>query len=217
MQNVRVSKKWIGLAALGCALCCALPFAAILGIGGTAAVGAFLARVDFETAICVALLGGIAGAAMYATWRRSRARKAESCEIACRADGGCCAPQQSVEVSAKCDLPVGERDRRGVEFQSLFALAFLRRERRDNEVTWLLEDLPGVFEESIRLSKLESSCCPFLKFDVATIDGKVRWRIGGPSSAKPILDLLYELPVRILDADGPEYFGNAMKTLWKSP
>ncbi len=97
MQTVGASKKWLGLAVIACAACCAVPIAAVFGIGGaTAMAGALFAGVDAETVLCLGMLGVVFVSVGY-LWLRSRRKKdeAQACTTSCKPDASCCGEKSS--------------------------------------------------------------------------------------------------------------------------
>jgi membrane protein implicated in regulation of membrane protease activity len=93
MKAYRSTGKWLGLGVAACAACCAVPIAALFGIGGaTAAVGAMFADVNLEMLLCLGLLGTFIAGIYF--WMRSRRMRSvyESCSTACNTDASCCNP-----------------------------------------------------------------------------------------------------------------------------
>lgn len=89
MQN-KASKRWLGLAIIGCAVCCAVPLVAIVSGGAVMSAGAgYFAGLSVDQIICTAFLvtAGVAGAVWVV---RIRARRASSCETSCKTDASCC-------------------------------------------------------------------------------------------------------------------------------
>jgi hypothetical protein len=92
MQTVGASKKWVGLAVVACGACCAVPLAAVFGIGGAmTATGALFAGLDTETVLCLGVLGALLVGGGY-LWLRARRRTAaaQSCSASCSTDASCC-------------------------------------------------------------------------------------------------------------------------------
>jgi membrane protein implicated in regulation of membrane protease activity len=89
------SKKWLGLIALACAACCAVPLAALLGIGGvTGMLGGLFAGVNLEVVLCLAILGALLVGGGYMLLR-ARKQKAQACATSCNADASCCDSKSS--------------------------------------------------------------------------------------------------------------------------
>jgi membrane protein implicated in regulation of membrane protease activity len=95
MKTRLTSKHWIGVAALACAACCAVPLGAVMGLGAAGtATGALLAGVETETILCTALLASFLLAGLY-LWVRQRRAMRQRCETSCSADASCCVPKSN--------------------------------------------------------------------------------------------------------------------------
>lgn len=79
---------------LGCAVCCALPMLAALGLGGiaTAAIGSVTSE---SMAIVIGILVAVAASMIAISRIAKRRARAESCDIECKSDQSCCGPKRS--------------------------------------------------------------------------------------------------------------------------
>lgn len=100
MSVQKFSKKWLGIAALACAACCAVPIAAVLGVGGAASAGAWFNGAwsngaMVETIVC---LGGLAAMAsgVWFVWRKRGAQSVDACTASCSTDASCCEGESRV-------------------------------------------------------------------------------------------------------------------------
>lgn len=95
MKSSTIRNASAGIAIiLGCAVCCALPVLATVGLGGiaSAAIGWFTSN---SLAIVLGILATVA-ALMIAIRRIAKMRaKAASCDIECKTDQSCCGPKRS--------------------------------------------------------------------------------------------------------------------------
>jgi membrane protein implicated in regulation of membrane protease activity len=95
MQTNRSSGKWLGFAVVSCAACCAVPIAAVLGLGGAAAAaGALLADINMEMVMCLGVLGLLMAVGIY-LWVRARRQSSvdtTTYSTACKTDASCCNP-----------------------------------------------------------------------------------------------------------------------------
>jgi hypothetical protein len=203
-MGARPGVKWTAFALIGgCAVCCAVPIFAAVGLTG--AVASFWAVLAYAEEWSLYAIAGIAvtGALIYLSQRRreSTGGGRAKCETSCSVDQSCCrssANRTGGKVAATCSLPLDQLSERGKQFQALFANAFVRSERIGESVVWYLRKLPEIEMESRRLAALETTCCSALRFDVSVDEQHVVWRITGPTSARALLDLFGQLPMLVL-------------------
>lgn len=103
-----------------------------------------------------------------------------------------------------CRLPPSDRAQRTADFRALFSEGIVERQRSTRGVTWTLRVRPGIEEESRRLAALEERCCDGITFAIRRDGDLVHWDIAGPDAASATLDVLFELPTRIMSDDGAE-------------
>jgi hypothetical protein len=96
------------------------------------------------------------------------------------------------DMSAAPDTP-GERL---AEYRRLFARSLLGRERRPDEVVFVLRESAGA--RVVELARREAECCPFLEYRVETSGDELIWTITNPqrTGARAILDDFFALPDR---------------------
>lgn len=110
-----------------------------------------------------------------------------------------------------CRLPPADRAQRTADFRALFSGGLLGREQSSGRVRWTLHARPGVEEESRRLAALEERCCDGIHFEIRREGDEVRWDISGPSAAAAAtLDVLFELPVKVMSDDGADAVWRAL-------
>lgn len=103
-----------------------------------------------------------------------------------------------------CRLPPADRAQRTADFRALFAEGIVERQRSSRGVTWMIRARPGIEEESRRLAALEERCCDGITFGIRRDGDVVRWDIAGPGAAAATLDVLFDLPTRIMSDDGAD-------------
>ncbi len=79
---------------LGCAVCCALPILATVGLGGIATVAVGWARSN-STMIALGILASVAVLMIAIRGIAKRRTTAASCNIECKTDQSCCGPKRS--------------------------------------------------------------------------------------------------------------------------
>src|SRR6478735_3083869 len=82
------------------------------------------------------------------------------------------------------------------EYASLFAAAFIARERTDTRVRWRLRANRGIEAWARDLAARENACCAFMTNTITVVDGQVLWdntTIDDPA-ALAVQDLFFDLP-----------------------
>lgn len=94
-----------------------------------------------------------------------------------------------------CTIRPGDDEEAGIElYRTLFADAYLTRERTASGVRWTFRDDEGIEARVRTLAAMEQRCCAFLRTTVSVGGGEVRWDVFGPDSARQFLDAYFELP-----------------------
>jgi hypothetical protein len=94
-----------------------------------------------------------------------------------------------------CTIRPGDDEEAGMElYRTLFADAYLTRERTASGVRWTFRDHDGIEARVRALAAMEQRCCAFLRMTVSVVDGEVRWDVIGPDSARRFLDEYFQLP-----------------------
>jgi hypothetical protein len=109
-----------------------------------------------------------------------------------------------------CRLPPADRAQRTADFRALFAAGFVGRERLPHSVRWTLRAQSGVDAESRRLAALEERCCDGISFTIRQEADEVHWDISGPPAATATLDVLFDLPVRVMSDEGADAVWRAL-------
>jgi hypothetical protein len=89
-----------------------------------------------------------------------------------------------------CTLPTADRPLRLAEFDTLFATAVRRVERRGSGVRLHLAGGEGLVERVRDLTAREASCCSFFAFGLDGTDDGLTLDISVPPARKEILDAL---------------------------
>jgi hypothetical protein len=87
---------------------------------------------------------------------------------------------------------------RMAEYARFLDTAFISRERTPDAMSWRLQAGPGIEAWARDLAARENACCAFMTHTISVADGQVSWHattIDDPS-ARAVLDLFYDLPVR---------------------
>ncbi len=93
MKSSTTRNAFAGIAIiLGCAVCCALPLLATVGLGGiaTAAIGWVTSNL---VAIVLGILAAVAALTVAIRGVAKRRARAASCAIECKTDQSCCGPK----------------------------------------------------------------------------------------------------------------------------
>ena len=109
-----------------------------------------------------------------------------------------------------CRLPPSDRARRTADFRALFSNGLAGRERSSGRVRWALHAQPDVEAESRRLAALEERCCDGIRFEIRREGDEVHWDISGPKAAAATLDVLFDLPIKVMSNDGAEAIWRAL-------
>lgn len=109
-----------------------------------------------------------------------------------------------------CRLPPADRAQRTADFQALFSRGFVGRERSASGVQWTLRAVPGVDEESRRLAALEERCCDGIRFRIRSEGDVVHWDIDGPHAAAATLEVLFDLPIKVMSDEGADAVWHAL-------
>lgn len=98
---------------------------------------------------------------------------------------------ETMLTTAACTLPSEERPGRLAEFDSLFATAVDRVERRADTVRLHLSRSEGVVERVEEVTAREAACCSFFTFRLhLDVGGAVSLDISAPPAYRSILDAL---------------------------
>jgi hypothetical protein len=182
-----------------CAACCLIPVipaAAAAGLGTT--VVAVVLQPPVEAVVALGLAG--AGALLLMGIRRKKRLK----EGQAPGMGGTVADQ------IVCRLPPADRAQRTADFRALFSGGLVGRERSSLGVRWMLRAQPGAEEESRRLAALEERCCDGICFSIRREGDEVHWDISGPKAAAATLDVLFDLPVKVMSDEGADAVWRAL-------
>jgi hypothetical protein len=109
-----------------------------------------------------------------------------------------------------CRLPPAERAQRTADFRALFSGGLVERQRASQSVRWTLRAAPGVEEESRRLAALEERCCDGITFEIRRDGDLLHWDIAGPKTAGATLDVLFDLPVKVMSHEGADAIWRAL-------
>jgi len=109
-----------------------------------------------------------------------------------------------------CRLPPADRAQRTADFRALFSAGLVGRERSSLGARWTLRAQPGVHEESRRLAALEERCCDGITFEIRREGDHVHWDISGPTAAAATLDVLFDLPAKVMSDEGADAIWRAL-------
>jgi hypothetical protein len=116
----------------------------------------------------------------------------------------------SVTERIVCRLPPADRAQRTADFRALFAGGIVERQRSSSGVRWTLRAEPGVEAESRRLAALEERCCDGITFGIRRDEEVVHWEITGPRAAAATIDVLFDLPVKVMSNEGADAVWRAL-------
>jgi hypothetical protein len=87
---MKTAKLGVVIGGLACVACCAVPLAAIFGVGAAVSgAAAWFEGWDAETVFCVATFGAIGIATLYFAIRKARVKR--ECATSCEVNASCCA------------------------------------------------------------------------------------------------------------------------------
>jgi hypothetical protein len=86
-------------------------------------------------------------------------------------------------------------------YRTLFADAYVGRERLADGVVWRFRADDGIVRRVRALAAIEQRCCAFLRIAVSAAAGEVRWDVRGPEAARTFLDEYYRLPEGLSESD----------------
>jgi hypothetical protein len=96
-------------------------------------------------------------------------------------------------MSTAIDTP----EERLAEYARLFEAALVRRERLDHAVVFVFRATPGTRAKVDDLARREAACCPFMDYQVETVDDEVTFTFTnavGEPAVDSMLDAVYALP-----------------------
>jgi hypothetical protein len=182
---------------VACAACCVLPLGMAAGIGTGTALAAFVVHPPVEAILAVGFAAG--GVLLFAIMRRERLKVTRA------AVGGLTVTERIV-----CRLPPADRAQRTADFRALFSGGLVERQRTSESVRWTLRTAPGVEEESRRLAALEERCCDGITFEIRRDGDLLHWDIAGPTAAAATLDVLFDLPLKVMSNEGADAIWRAL-------
>jgi hypothetical protein len=109
-----------------------------------------------------------------------------------------------------CRLPPADRAQRTADFRALFSDGIVERQRLSGGVRWTLRAASRAEEESHRLAALEERCCDGITFEIRRDGGLLHWNIAGPEAAAATLDVLFDLPVKVMSNEGADEVWRAL-------
>jgi hypothetical protein len=109
-----------------------------------------------------------------------------------------------------CRLPPADRAQRTADFRALFSGGIVERQRASQGVRWTLRAAAGLEEESRRLAALEERCCDGITFEIRRDGDLLHWDIAGPTAAAATLDVLFDLPVKVMSNEGADAVWRAL-------
>jgi hypothetical protein len=109
-----------------------------------------------------------------------------------------------------CRLPPADRAQRTADFRALFSGGIVERQRASQGVQWTLRAAPGVEEESRRLAALEERCCDGITFGIRRDGDLLHWDIAGPQATAATLDVLFDLPAKVMSDEGADAVWRAL-------
>ena len=188
----------IGLGAVACLLCAALPLLAVIGLSA-GAVGWLTSSLELMGATLVVLGLIVCGTVL---WRRY-AGSTSNLVDALTSDCGCSSEADTVfersmlaPVLSDCSLKREEVVSRVAEFEAIFASGFIASERVAGTVRWRFANSVQRLDELRALADEERGCCGFLRFDVYRHGAEIWWDTVADPEHQPALDLWYRLPTR---------------------
>src|SRR5687768_16700856 len=95
------------------------------------------------------------------------------------------------DLPIACTLTSDARTDRLAFIEKLRDDALIAREATESGVRLRLRDSDDVERRTRELIAAESSCCPFLIFDLARADGELVLAIEGPADARSVIDLFF--------------------------
>jgi hypothetical protein len=181
-----------------CAACCLIP---VIPVVAAAGLGTTVVALMLQPPVEAVVALGLAGAGALVLMRVRRKKRLKEGQIR----GGGTMSEQIV-----CRLRPADRAQRTADFRALFSGWLVGRERSSLGVRWMLRAQPGAEEESRRLAALEERCCDGIRFDIRRQGDEVHWDISGPRAAAATLDVLFELPVKVMNDDGADAVWRAL-------
>jgi hypothetical protein len=109
----------------------------------------------------------------------------------------------STHIPIVCDMTdaTDTVPERLAEYRQLFRESLVGRERTAAGIRLRFRADPGVEDHVRDLAAREKACCGFFDFEVAAVDGEVRWdaEVVDDPIARQILEEFYEFPDTIAD------------------
>lgn len=96
-----------------------------------------------------------------------------------------------------CTMPTAQRPLRLAEFDTVFATAVRRVERRGQLVRMQLTGPAGLAEQIRDLTARETGCCSFFTFAIEGTDQQLTLEIAVPPARQDILDALADRAVEL--------------------
>jgi hypothetical protein len=103
------------------------------------------------------------------------------------------------DLPIACTLTSDDLTARLALIEALSADGLLDRTPTDAGLRVRLRDTPDVEQRTRALVAAESTCCPFLDFDLRREGGDLLLDITGPADARPVIELFFATPPSVDD------------------